>query len=558
MKIYLDNIPLLYPSKEALKPTFVLRRTTETGDRAYSFTGDLQFTGADYDYLYAKLVTDSNALDNKVVLKFIDDCCSQNKVYEFYISHESLEWCEGSCDLTSAAVEKSIANDQYTCLQNTLIWDNFNGFKNKLHPRMSYCNELRPGWFHEILLILGVATWTQITVFAPMLVVLASTIYIINIVINALNSVLGPGSQINPIDFDNDSSTNAFTEFENYVTDLFNNFWGCGRKHPSPLVRDYIENVCLKCGLSFQSSILNDPNSPYYNVVYFNAPVQKGVSETDTTTFWIDENQPILSGLQLLEELKPVWNANFDITNSVLRFERRDFFIPKNPWLDLTTYDSSKITKVCWKWSQKQRYSYANLRYQKDGVNWVGAEAMDRFSDIVAWNNPYSSLQKGEYKPFLNYSACRFRNDGLDIDILSKYEWLPSIGGIFSTYNRSIIMNSDTCYIPMLLIWDGQYNYNATVEKYNNAGVPSSQAYNYPMWFDATLPGNLYDFHAIENPKISGYQGFDFTAEVEYDCALLSAIDIDGSVKTSRGDSKGPLTVTINYLNNTLIIKGSV
>jgi len=448
MKIYLDGIPVDYPSGELLNPSFTLRRITDTGDRAFSFAGELSFTGKDFDYLYARLVTDSNALENKVIMKFVNDCCSQNQTYEFYIDHKSLQWCENSCDLTAAAIEKSLSNDQYTCLQNTLIWDNYAGFKSKAHPRMAYCNELRPNWLHDVLIILTMATWTSFLVYGPLLILVASIINTINFVIQIINDVIGVvnglGGSLNPvdpIDLDGDPSTNAFQEINNWVNNLLAQSFGCGRKHPSPLVRDYINNVCGKCGLTFKSSILNDPNSVYYNTVYVNAPINKGVTEADTTTYWIDENAPILSGLQLLDELSPVYVAKFEIINSELIFEREDFFIPKTPWIDITTIDETKVNKVCWKWSTNPRYSYANMYYQKDGVNWVGSEAVARWGDIVDWNNsPYSNLQKGEYKPFIGYAACRFRDDGIDRDVLTFYEDLPTVGITLKTYKNALIM----------------------------------------------------------------------------------------------------------------------
>lgn len=561
MKIYLDGIPLVNPTKDLLAPTLTLRKVTETGDRAYSFTGELEFTGEDYDYLYAQLVTSPNALENKVTLKFVNDCCSQNQTYEFWIDHKSLLWCDGECTITAAAVEKSLSNDQYTCLQNTLVWDNTFGFKNRSHPRMAYCNELRPDWLHDVLIILTMATWTSFLVYGPMLIVFALTINSINLVIAAINAL---GGSMNPIDFDNNESTDAFAEVNNWVNKLLESSFGCGRKHPSPLVREYIGNVCQKCGIGFVSSIYNDPNSDYWNAVYVNAPVHKGTEESDTTTYWIEENYPILSGLQFLDQLCPVHNARFEIVNSVLYFERKDYFVPKTPWLDLTTYPSEKINKICWKWSQKTRYSYASLFYQKDGVNWVGSEAVDRWGDLVQWNPaPQSMLQKGEYKPLIQFAACRFRDDGIDRDVLTTYEDLPTIGTILKKYKNAMIMNSHNCYLPMLIIWDGKDRANASADKFinkNSLGIVGlNQYYNYPYWFKAGYPGNLYDrFHAIENPRVSGYQGYDFEAEVDYDCNLLSLVDIDGVVKTDKGDSKGPLTVTINMLNNTLIIKGSV
>lgn len=57
----------------------------------------------------------------------------------------------------------------------------------------------------------------------------------------------------------------------------------------------------------------------------------------------------------------------------------------------------------------KTRYSYANLRYQKDGINWIGGEAIDRWSDYVEWNpqSSYSNLQKGVYGSLMPFAACR-------------------------------------------------------------------------------------------------------------------------------------------------------
>lgn len=571
MRAYLDNIPVANPTLELITPNFTLRKVTETGDRAVSFTGDLRFTGKDADYLKAILFNDPNALENKVVLKFVDDCCRQSREYEFYITHKTLRYCDDDCDVTVSADEKSISDDQYTCLENTMVWDNFNGFKQRSHPRMAYCTELRPNWMHDVLIILIMATWTAFLTIGPVLLVIATIIVIINavisvinVVINFINSLGGSIGNMNQIDLDNDPTTNAYTEFDNWIQKLLNSSFGCGRKHPSPLVRDYIENVCLKCGLSFQSSIYNNSASEYYWAVYVNAPVHKGTEESDNSTYWIEENEPIKSGLQFLQDLMPVHNAKFEIKNNVLTFERRDFFIPQNPFLDLTTIDKEDIVNgPCWSWSSRTRYSYASFYYSKDSINWVGGEAVARWGDVVEWNaNPYSSLQRGEYKPILNFAACRFRDDGIDRDVLTAYNNLPTIGNILRKYGNAMLMNSHNCYLPMLIIWDGQDRENASADKfYNRNGmglVGLNQYYNYPYWFNANYPGNLYDrFHAIENPRSSQFQGFDFEVTVNATCDLIRDMDVDGMIITDKGPSQGPLTIVVNEKDRTLTIKGT-
>lgn len=577
MKVYLDGILVNYLTDDLKKPSFTFQKQSETGDKVFSFTGELHFTGADYDYLYDKFVTSGTSLTNKVVLKFVDDCCSQNKVYEFYITRESLIWCEDSCDLTASALEKSLANDQYTCLKNTMIWDDFAGFKSKKHPRFSYCNELRPNWLHDAMLILILATGTSILALGPLLAGLALLVVSINAFITTINAIIDavntlPGININKlkkIDFDGNPATNAFTELKNFLTQLFATAVGCGRKHPSPLVRDYINNVCAKCGITFKSSILNNPSNDYWNLCYVNAPINKGTIESDTTTFWIEENRPILSGLQFLDQLKPVFNAEFEIVAGELIFERKDFFTPKTPWLDLTTLPAEKIKSICWKWSSKERYSYCSLYYQKDAVNWVGSEAVSRWGDIVEWNVPYSSQQKGELAPIFNFAACRFRDDGIDRDVLTFYENFPTINTLIKRYKNSMIMNSHTSYLPMLLIWDGQSVDNAYCNKFTNIYYPplagivgANQYYNFPMWFKEGYPGNLYDrFHAINDPRTSSYLGFDFTAEIKYDCDMLNNIDIDGVIKTSKGYSNnenGTTKIHIDYKTQILTINGTV
>lgn len=557
MKVYIDNIPIVNPLGALNNPTITLREKTETGEIGFSFTGDLEFSGQEYDYIYNKLVTDPNALVNKVLLKFENDCCAQNQVYEFYITAKSLKWCEGKCELSAAAVEKSFAEEKLTCLKNTLVYDNWNNFTGAKHPRMVYCNELRPSWMHYVMIFIALATLLSLNSWLPLIAVIAVIINFVNGIIAFCNNNFGTNwGQI--------SFNGSTTIDQNLLNQTFNSIIsyvvGCGRKHPSPLVRGYIINVCSKCGLNFVSSILNNPGSDYYETVYMNAPVIKGVDEYDTTTYWRDENRPLLSGAMLLDQMKSIFNAEYKIQGNNLVFERRDYFIPSAAWLDLTTYP--KVNSVCWQWSAKQRYSYGTFYYQKDGINWVGSEAVDRWGDIIDWNVPYSSLQKGELRPLIPFAACRFRDDGIDDDVISFFKNFPWIGGIIKNYNNVIIMNSDNCFTPMLLIWDNSTPVSDAKVKIfyppGNAGVGLNECYNYPYWFKQGYPGNMYDrFWYIEDPRVSGYQGKDFTAEVVFDCDLLSAVDLTGIVKTSLGNGKVK-EISINFANNTMQITGSV
>lgn len=562
MKAKLDGIPVSIMNESLKFPDLTLRAEDESGEIAFSFAGDLEFEGPEYTYLYQLLKTDPLALVNEVTLTLENDCCKVPQIYEFTITHEGLEWCQDSCKIKAVAIEKSIARQQLTCLKNTLIWDNYAGFQSKQHPRFSYCNELRPNWMHDVLIILAVATATSILVFIPLIATVVTAFNVINNILSWMNSNLNTSFSLLTIGGQTQLSLN---DLQNYFNLLISFIVGCGRKHPSPLVRDYADNVCGKCGLKFVSSIYNNGLSDYYNTCYVNAPIDKGTLETDATTFWIDANKPLRNGIQYFNEIKAPVNGKWKILNNQLILERRDFFKPTVPWLDLTkdvngNWNDPRVISVCWKWARNPRYAYANFEYQRDAVNWVGAEAGQRWNDIVEWNSPYSPLQKDEFKPLIPFSACRFRDDGIDRDVLSTYRNFPTIGPMIKKYDDALIMNSHTCYTPMLLIWDtGSAIDNAKVQRgYFPTGVASNQAFNYPWWFDQQYPNNLYDrFWAIDNPKLTSSLPLDFEAEVKFDCALLDAIDLEGIIQTIEGDGKA-IQINVNFNENKLIIAGQV
>jgi hypothetical protein len=323
-------------------------------------------------------------------------------------------------------------------------------------------------------------------------------------------------------------------------------------------VRDYIDNVCKKCGISFQSSILNDSNSDYYNTLYFSAPVKKGVAFDDTTTFWIDENRPLLTGSGLLDEQKTLYNGNWRIIGNVLTFERKDFFKTVNPWLN-TADLGGKLISLCYNWTATQRPAFGDFKYQLDAIDWVGNEAKARWNDIVEWNDPFSPLQKGKKQVLLPYSPARFRDDGLDEDILAIYDGLPFFGFI-KNYTGVMIMHSGTSFVPKVLIWDTASGVSdARVKKgYITPTVPSDASYNAPLWFDELYGQSLYKrFFEIDNPKLQTFAGKDFTLKIKYDCSLLNSVDIDRPI-TVEGFEAQITTIEIRSHEGILEIKGTI
>lgn len=566
MNVYLDGNPIAYPNDSLLNPRFTIRREDEEGKKALSFSGDLVFTGSDATYIRNKLILATNAQNDFCLLKFVDDCCTPNKTYEFKILPDSLEWCDDTCDITAAAIEHNITSEQYACLKNTMIYDNYNGFQSQTHPKMTYCIELRPAILQDAIICFGIILNFIFIILSPIVFVVFLIVTVINLIIAAVNTI--PGVNIDEIDFDGDDSTNTMQEYQNFIG-LVNQFIiGCGRKHPSPLVRSYINNVCGKCNLTFQSQIFNQASGgpysgKYYNTVYMNAPVKKGQDFTNNSN-WNDENKPLLNGTLYLDQLKEHFNAKWRIVNNVLIFERRDFFSTGVPWLDLNTYASEKISRVCYSWSKRERYSYGNFQYSKDAIDWVGNEAIDRWNDIVEWNSPYSPTQKGEKLLMSQFTAARHRDDGVERDVLSDYKNAPFVGSFIQQFDNVMLMNNGTSFNPKLLIWDPNTGFvNSKVDPTCCAagfgGVGLNQHYSYPLWFNGGYSGNMYDhFWKIENPRDPGFPRFEFKAEIIFDCVTLSAMDIDGTINTTYGLAKEIYTIEIDYNTKIMTITGTV
>lgn len=570
MKVFLDGNPVAYPNDSLLEPRFTIRRKNEEGQFAISFTGELNFTGSDYDYIYNKLVVIPGAINNSIVLLFVDDCCS-DKEYRFLIKPESLSWCTGVCEVSATAVEYTPESEAYACVENTLVFDNWNGFQTAAHPKMKYCLEFRPSLMQDAMLILGLFTvFGATTILFMLATILLPLIGTINLIITAINAI--PGISISLVSIGGFSDP---IDIFKYFKDLFETtngqlIAGCGYEHPSPLVRSYINNVCGKCGLAFDSSVLNEsnsaqPNFDYYNLVYFSAPIKTG--RLNNPYFvkpivpYIQDNKPIHSGKSFLDEIVQPFNSQWDISGNVLRLHRKDFFETQLPFFDVTTYDPEKVISECFEWSNHRRPALGDFSYQRDGIDWCGSEAHGRWGDIVEWNSPVNPIQKGIFTKVFPYSPARFRDDKIERDVLTDYEWMPyGIGQNIKDHKNAMIMNSGTSFTPKLLIWDGwDINHGTVRRNYGDKGFGADASVNFPMWVDANHSGNLYDrFWAIENPRSADFSGFDFTIEVEFTCHLLNSIDVNGTINTTEGLSKTIESIELDFSRNTLTFKGTV
>ena len=560
-------------------------REGNDNQQSKSFTSELTFFDDGYDIIKAILIDDPNGFTNSIEIKIFDDCCAE-EVFKGFLRGDSIDWCEPDCSVTASAVQDDAA---LNCIKSTMIFDDWNGFEMQNQPPVRYCIETRPAFLQIwlITLVYGLNT-LMIVILIPICVailVIFAIIYVICQVIAAICFLI-PG--VSPPDC-NGGLTNPITIIQGII-DLLRDFnedlVGCGKFHPSPYVRSYIENVCGKCGLTFQSSILNDASSVYYHAVLFAAEVEKGRPNQSTTYRLIQANKPLLTLTGLLTDyLKPVFNADWRVIGNVLLFERKDYFSSLSTWISAPDLlDQGRIIdqKICFNWTDKDRPAFGRFEWASDAQDYVGNEAKPRYDDIVEWNSPVSPLQSGEHFVSLPFAPCRNRDDDIEFDVHSFFA--NALGGAinamffgaFSSYENSLLMNQHTAFQYKLLIIDpdsspsfakvmrtfpnGYTGGNLTDVDGNT--IAFDARFNYPLWFVENRDYNLYsNFHYIDNPRLPGATQFDFEFEFEFNCDEFVNFDFDKTIVINKGGQSYnaiPQEIEVDFIKRVINVKGTL
>lgn len=513
--------------------------------------------GTAYEYLKNIFVNNTNATTNEIKVSLVDDCCNEFD-YSGIITFESVKWCYGDCSIRFKILEDL---PEFQCFKSTVVSDNYNGFQDlTTHPRLSYCNELRPNWLMHVVLIIGILLNLILFALTPIVAVVS---VIIQVICAIMSLPFIPG------DCPEDLKDGILDDYVQMITNLNTAIVGCGRKHPTPLVRDYIQNVCKKCGLDFQSSILNNPDSEYYNTLWFEAQFKKGCKDCTTP---IKENLPIITLDMMLDKLKPLFAADYLIRDNLLLFERRDKLKQQNIAFDFVSADKSKLVNlVCYEWNGKKKVAYMNASYQQDPIDIVGNEARNLYNDIVDFNIPYNQSFVGSIDLHFEFAPARFRNDGIEEDVLNAYKFYPYYSTIITQHEKALLMQQNTAMMPKLIIWDGIDYVNAAAKIYptpNGYDVSNPQSevnapyqlYNYPYYVDAqynSAQKNLYDFLQLEDPRNTFVKNITFELTFKYKCGDISKLNLLDGVVLDQGI--GAIEdYTIDFYRHEIRIKGTL
>lgn len=529
-----DSVSDIY----SLKITFTEDRDTSGGTTAGAFNPSiasstpLNFEADAYMLLKSWLIDDISAPLNRVLVQVEHVGCGTYE--DFTIKASDLVFCDDDNKTCTFNVVLKKHDETLNCIQNTLITDNHLGWfpentphfpPAKKHPRFSYCNEIRPNGQLVMLWYIGASTWA-ISAFFMLLVytvinvvigVIWAVVAVINGIISFINAI---GGNFNQLPYP------KFLDPQDIIEDYEAKFIesaGCGREHPAPLVRDYIYNVCKKCGIDTNAleqtaPIFFAPNLPvqtsdkqsqiirndYYNLCYFNAPIKRGVRRFENitliganppniTNYWIPENAPFLTLDMFLDQMKAVFNAEWRLTGNKLYFQRKDFYNNGAPLLDFTTNSADRnllLEGVCFEPNELKYWASCTGFYQEDGVDVCGNEAR------MPMNGYPVSFGKTDENPIFNglldktntFGATKFRLDGHSTDYV--YDALqvvlnaPGFQALFiptfkfvivPAFERyadyALLLKDETAVLPKLLIWDG--------ESYDNAKAVRTHC-NYP------------------------------------------------------------------------------
>lgn len=513
-------------------------------------SGNLQFERDAYEFIKEHLVDDVAAALNQIEVQITDLSCG---VYTgFVIKSTQLEWCEYNALCVYNLNLQQIEN--YTnCIQRELIADNWQGwFQNepvdvftslpKKHPRFGYCIEKRPTWTLVLLWSLsGILAFTLSVLYTALFPLLLAVygirlaIYAITLAINGAISVLNTiidfintlGASIGHIGYitetpPGDPPVTPVEVFLGWATPMMETA-GCGREHPAPLIRDYILNVCNKCGVMvdattaplFFATVLTETRSdnavytqpnPFYNACWLDAKAKRGVrkyrkinffvpeSDPDTTTYFQPENAPALTLSMFLDVLAKhfasQWWLQVDGTGTpYLYFVKQTTLYETPPLYDFSIggADRGKIVGgVCYEPLDLKVPAFCSYLYSDDPSDKCSFEASDFYNGIqhVAFGDTViNPIFYDELNIRNEIGATRFLCDGTGpnylYDALQSVYSLVAIGPITflatelsekieQIANYRILLQSETVGLSRILIWDGDTD-SPTDPNYLNA-----------------------------------------------------------------------------------------
>ncbi|MEZ5017001.1 MAG: hypothetical protein R2800_08100 [Flavipsychrobacter sp.] len=489
-----------------------------------SASGTLTFEGEAYRLLKQWLVDDVSAPLNSIAVKLWHVGCGN--YLEYVIKSADVTWCEDAVCTFDVTLKQQ--EEQFNCIKRTLINDNHKGWfqkqpdDNKKHPRFSYCNEQRPNG------TLVMVWWMAGVIMVPTLLFMMPLMLAMNIVFGIINTIIGIiqtirklfGGRVDKVDWETIPYFN-FKKMREAMGAYFVESAGCGREHPAPLIRDYIENVCLKCGVTvnaetapifFDKQMTIETSSrgkvkldynPHYNACYLFAQTEKGIRRykslnalrgiPNNTDYFLYDNSPLITLDMFLDELKTIYNADWRLKDGKLYFQRKDWFEKDEYIYDFSKGSSDRfklLEGICYEWNELKYPAYTKGLYSEDAADRSGANAGRYTNDYVEHGNADDNPNfEGVRDKTAQFGAAKFRLDGADEDylydafqvVVNGSFLTPFFAGLMFDYvgdfikeyaDYGLLLSDDNTTLPKILLWDGQsYNNAKCIRQYSTRSL---------------------------------------------------------------------------------------
>lgn len=479
--------------------------TSSKFNKPKSASGTLQFEDRAYtiikEWIQDHIAAPLNAIDVKI------EHVGCGVYSDLVIKPTQIQWCEDGTCLYDVTLQQK--DESYHCIQKTLIDDNWQGWfhkhTSKKHPRFLYCNKGRPVGILVMLWYISTLLFLFMLQLTPLIWTIQLIIGIIKTIIDALSWIFGGSPNFG----DNWTFFNPVAIMKSFYTESS----GCGFNHPAPLIRDFIQNVCDKCGVKvdaisapiFFSQTLNIDTSaereqgikarpnPYYNACYLPPTIKRGYRrfkklfgrDLNQVYYWNEGNDPLMSLDMFLDHIKGTFNAEWRLQSDAagqqtLYFWRKDWFTNGKILYDFTKEaDRNKILKgMCFSWNENEMPAYLRGIYGDDAQDAAGNQAKRFMNDLISiGSKTNNALFNGEYSKVQELGATKFRQDGVSEDYLMDaiamlynasltapliVDTITTlvISKVLKEFDYALLLSDDLNSLGKIIIWDESSGYD--------------------------------------------------------------------------------------------------
>jgi hypothetical protein len=339
----------------------------------------LIFNDAAYEFINDWLLGSPCGILNSIEVMITDELC-QKRYRNFEIKADNLTYepYNAPCEFEIKLRE---ADPVWHCIHKTFIWDNWQGWfidgSSKQHPCFITAVEPRPRLINAARMGLSI---------------FGRTIPLVSLIFN-----------------ESDDAFRRIQGVDNFVD--------------APLIRDFISNVCDKCGIT-ADTMFHDPDNPYYDACLYyplsGAMHNSAASAATSPALWFHfENRWNITLAELLDKLKVIFQAEWYVTpgNTLVFKPKGDFIaLSSSPIIDLTDQliaDKWDKLSLRYSFNGNKQPAYGRYQYQIDASDLASQEAQPLYNDIVDYDGPTDNLMlEGNISMSYEFASTGFVRDG--------------------------------------------------------------------------------------------------------------------------------------------------